>query len=68
VNPQTVPLGGIILAGGRSRRMGTDKAVVDFCGTRMIDRVSHTLSAVADPVVVVARTGADVSGVAARLV
>jgi molybdopterin-guanine dinucleotide biosynthesis protein A len=68
VNPQTVPLGGIILAGGRSRRMGTDKAVVDFCGTRMIDRVSHTLSAVADPVVVVARTGADVSGVAAQVV
>jgi molybdenum cofactor guanylyltransferase len=67
VNPQTVPLGGIILAGGRSRRMGSDKAVVDFCGTRMIDRVTQTLSAVAHPVVVVARAGGDVDGVSARI-
>jgi molybdopterin-guanine dinucleotide biosynthesis protein A len=67
VDPSTVSLGGIILAGGRSRRMGADKAVVDFCGTRMIDRVTQALSAVADPVVVVARTSADVDGVPARV-
>jgi molybdopterin-guanine dinucleotide biosynthesis protein A len=67
VNPSTVSLGGIILAGGRSRRMGADKAVVDFCGTRMIDRVTHMLGAVADPVVVVTRASADLDGVPATV-
>jgi molybdopterin-guanine dinucleotide biosynthesis protein A len=68
VNPETVPLGGIILAGGRSRRMGSDKAVLDFCGTRMIDRVTQTLGAVADPVVVVARASGDVGELPATVV
>jgi molybdopterin-guanine dinucleotide biosynthesis protein A len=47
--------------------MGADKAVVDFCGTRMIDRVTQALGAVAHPVVVVARTRADVDGVPATV-
>lgn len=48
--------------------MGADKAVVDFCGSRMIDRVTQTCAGVADPVVVVARTSADVDGVPATVV
>ena len=68
MNPETVPLGGIILAGGRSRRMGSDKAVLDFCGTRMIDRVTHTLGTVAEPVVVVARATDDVGELPATVV
>jgi molybdopterin-guanine dinucleotide biosynthesis protein A len=47
--------------------MGADKAVMDFCGTRMIDRVTRTVGAVADPVVVVARISADVDGVPATV-
>jgi molybdopterin-guanine dinucleotide biosynthesis protein A len=48
--------------------MGSDKAVVDFCGTRMIDRVVTTLGTVAEPVVVVARRGAGVDDVDAVVV
>jgi len=43
--------------------MGSDKAVADFCGTRMIDRVTGTLRTLADPVVVVARRRSDVGDV-----
>ena len=34
-------LGAIILVGGRSSRMGTDKAVLDWGGSRAVDRVAE---------------------------
>jgi len=68
VNAPTVPLAAIVLAGGRSRRMGSDKALVEFCGQRMIDRVTVTLGTLADPVVVVARRSSDVGGINGRVV
>jgi len=35
--------------------MGMDKAMLDFCGTRMIDHVTYKVGAVTDIIVVVAR-------------
>ncbi|MFY9586697.1 MAG: molybdenum cofactor guanylyltransferase [Actinomycetota bacterium] len=48
-------LGAVVLAGGRSARMGTDKALMDFCGRRMIDHVVERLGALTDRVVVVTK-------------
>ncbi len=45
----------VVLAGGRSTRMGADKATVPFCGRRMIDVVIERLRGLTDEVVVCAR-------------
>lgn len=46
---------GAILAGGRSSRMGRDKAAVEVAGRPMVTWVADALAAVCDPVVVVGR-------------
>ncbi|WP_195724337.1 molybdenum cofactor guanylyltransferase [Paenibacillus monticola] len=43
---------GIILAGGRSRRMGTDKALLEFGGVPLIAHLAVRLSQVADTVLI----------------
>lgn len=45
---------GAILAGGRNRRYGAHKALVELGGTRIIDRVADAVSVAASRVVVVA--------------
>jgi molybdopterin-guanine dinucleotide biosynthesis protein A len=51
-------LSGVILSGGRSRRMGQDKAFLEVNGVRLIDRVAATLGEVCDELIVVANDSA----------
>jgi molybdenum cofactor guanylyltransferase len=50
---------GVVLAGGRSSRMGEDKARVTVGSATMIEHVVHALRRVSDAVVVSGRTEAD---------
>jgi molybdopterin-guanine dinucleotide biosynthesis protein A len=49
----------IVLAGGRSRRMGAPKALLDWHGTALVHRVAETLMRACGPVVVVTAAGLD---------
>lgn len=53
-------LGGIVLCGGRSSRMGSPKAWLDFGGEPLLARVVRTIRRACAPVVVVAAPGQDV--------
>lgn len=44
------PLAGLVLCGGRSRRMGSEKALLELEGKRLLDVVIERLSEAADPV------------------
>jgi molybdopterin-guanine dinucleotide biosynthesis protein A len=46
---------GIILAGGHSRRMGTDKAMLPFGSEQLLQRIARIVSQATSPVVVVAQ-------------
>jgi molybdopterin-guanine dinucleotide biosynthesis protein A len=48
---------GLLLAGGRSSRMGTDKALVDFHGEPLAERVLRVLRAVGDQVFIASGDG-----------
>ncbi len=52
----TLPLGALVLCGGRSKRMGVDKANLDFHGEALLRVTLSRLAAVVDPddIVVVA--------------
>jgi molybdopterin-guanine dinucleotide biosynthesis protein A len=50
-------LGGLLLAGGRSSRMGVDKASLEFEGRALAVRVLETLREVADDVLVASGDG-----------
>ena len=52
-------LGGVVLCGGQSSRMGSAKAWLDFGGEALLQRVVRRVAEVADPVVVVAAPGQD---------
>lgn len=47
---------GVVLAGGESRRMGRDKALIEIAGLPMIEWVATALSQVSDRVVIAGRS------------
>jgi molybdopterin-guanine dinucleotide biosynthesis protein A len=53
----TDDIAAIVLAGGGSRRMGSDKSLLDWHGGTLLGRVAGILQRVADPVVVVTAPG-----------
>jgi molybdopterin-guanine dinucleotide biosynthesis protein A len=65
--PQSL-VSAIILAGGQSRRMGRDKALIDFQGRPIIAHVIDTLRAVSDDIVVVSNRSDLYSSFGARVV
>lgn len=57
---------GAILAGGRSSRFGSDKALAALDGRALIDRVADAIAPQVDALVVVGRTHAGLEAVADR--
>ena len=55
----SLKVGGIVLCGGESRRMGRPKAWLSFGDERMLQRVVRILRTVVEPIVVVAAPGQD---------
>ncbi len=60
-------MNGIILAGGKSKRLGTDKTVLDFGGKMLTEVVLEAVSTVADDIVIVTNSPHLFSGLPARL-
>ena len=60
-------ISGIILCGGRSTRMGRDKASVAFGDETMLDRITRIVGTVADELIVVGRRDQEVSTVHDRV-
>ena len=57
-----IRIGGIVLCGGHSKRMGQSKAWLPFGKERMLQRVVRILGAVVQPVIVVAAPNQDLPG------
>jgi molybdenum cofactor guanylyltransferase len=55
--PPQPPLTGLILAGGRSSRMGVDKAMLEFEGEPLLARIAARLGAVCEEILVASGDG-----------
>jgi molybdopterin-guanine dinucleotide biosynthesis protein A len=64
---QKIKVGGIVLCGGQSKRMGQPKAWLPFLGETMLGRVVRLLGQVVEPIVVVAAPHQDVPPLPAQV-
>src|SRR6186713_2816693 len=55
--PSSRAVGGVVLCGGKSTRMGTSKALLPFGPETMLQRVVRLLATVVSPIVAVAAPG-----------
>jgi molybdopterin-guanine dinucleotide biosynthesis protein A len=60
--------GGIVLAGGKSSRMGTPKALLPFGSETMLQRVVRILGDLMSPIVVVAAEGQELPALPANVI
>ena len=63
-----MPVSGIILAGGKSRRLGTDKAFLSLDGETLIERVLRTTRSLVSDVLIVANDHTRYANLGARLI
>jgi molybdenum cofactor guanylyltransferase len=63
-NPSSMKLLGVILAGGQSRRFGSDKAQALFEGKLLLDHVADALRPQTDALLVAGRTWPDMESIA----
>jgi len=61
-NSERLPVTGVVLAGGRSQRMGTDKALVSVGGEPLVTRAAFALADVCEHVMVAAGAAEALSG------
>lgn len=58
----------VVLAGGKSRRMGTDKAFLEVGGATIVQRVLAALETLSDDTIIVTNSPEEYAGLPARLV
>jgi len=56
IRPRLEGITGVILAGGKSTRYGTNKAFAEFQGTKLIDRVVQVMDSLFKPLLLVTNT------------
>jgi molybdopterin-guanine dinucleotide biosynthesis protein A len=68
VKQRVAAISAVVLAGGASKRLGMDKALLEINGEWLLQRTLNTLAALSDDLLVVARDKATLADLAVRVV